>query len=257
MSVSGFAARFEQVLVPAIFRPWGIDLLDRIHTDSNERVLDVACGTGIIARLLRERGHAARLAGVDSNPGMIALARSLAPDIEWQEGNALQLPFADGSFDRVVCQQGLQFFPDRVLALREMRRVLADGGRVALSTWRPIEENPLFHALHTLAAARYGPHLDRRFCFGDATAIAALLTTAGLQEIRTEIVMRKERITDWRTFVAMNLEATIDALDEMSQEQRTREIETFCADAAEIFARFAEGMETVHPVIANVLTAHK
>jgi len=103
-------------------------------------VLDVACGTGVVTRAAAERvASGGRVAGIDLNPGMIAVARSLPPTagaaIEWHEASALALPFADSGFDVVLCQQGLQFFPDKALALREMRRVLRPGGRLALSVW--------------------------------------------------------------------------------------------------------------------------
>ena len=138
------------------FRPWGNVLLDTVCPTPIERVLDVGCGTGIVARLVRERcGPATRITGIDLNPDMIAVARSIAPEIAWHQGDALQLPFPDATFDLVLCQQGLQFFRDRAAAAREMRRVLSDGGRVALSTWRPMAENPLFCELHRLATERF------------------------------------------------------------------------------------------------------
>jgi SAM-dependent methyltransferase len=98
-------------------------------------VLDVACGTGIVARRAAARG--ARVVGVDRNAQMLAVARATAPAIEWIEADASALPLADDAFDHVLCQQGLQFMPDPAAAVAEMRRVLAPGGRLALSVWRP------------------------------------------------------------------------------------------------------------------------
>lgn len=256
MSAPTFVELFEYVLVPMTFRPWASDFLDRIQPRVSERILDVACGTGIVARLARERlGPDAKITGVDLNPAMIAVARSIAPELAWQQGNAQQLPFATGSFDRVTCQQGLQFFPDRALAVREMRRVLADGGRVALSTWRPLEENPFFHALHRLATERFGPHVDRRFSLGQAGELSALLTSAGFNDIQVETVTLNERIRDANGFVALNLNATIDRLDDMKPDEQERTIAQFQVAAAPILAQFADGTDVVHPVSANFATA--
>ena len=256
MSAPTFAELFEGVLVPMTFRPWAGELLDRTQPQVTDRILDVACGTGIVARLARERlGPKARITGIDLNPTMIAVARSVAPDIAWHQGNAQQLPFANRSFDRVMCQQGLQFFPDRALAVQEMRRVLADGGQVALSIWRPLENNPFFHALHALAAGRFGPHVDRRFALGQASELSALLSSAGFRDVQIEAVTLHERIRDPAGFVALNLNATIDCLDEMPPEEQERTIAEFRAEAAPILARFADGTDVVHLVSAHFATA--
>lgn len=219
-------------------------------------MLDVACGTGIVGRIVRERcGASARIVGVDVNHDMIVKARSIAPDIEWLEGNAQQLPVKSGNFDVVLCQEGLQFFRDRVQAVKEMRRALTAGGRLAVSTWRPIEECPFFHVLQKQAVAQFGPIEDRRFSFGDDEAISRLLDEAGFQEINSTIVTLRERVSDPRTFIEMNLGATVDALDEMDAGERKRAIDRFEMAATETFARFSDGRGLVHPVSANVVTA--
>ena len=253
---STFAEMFEQVLVPTIFRPWGGELLDRAKPQPGERVLDVGCGTGIVARLVRERtGPATTITGIDLNDEMLGVARSVAPDIAWLAGNATALPFPPGSFDLVVCQQSLQFFPDRPAAAREMHRVLAAGGRLALSTWRPLEENPLFSSLHQLAVKRFGPHPDRRFSLGEAEALRALLTTAGFREIRIETVTHDEAMPDARRFVAINLGAAAPDLDDMEAPARSAAIAAFQAEAAPRLAPFLRGAGIVHPVSANIVLA--
>jgi ubiquinone/menaquinone biosynthesis C-methylase UbiE len=110
-------------------------------------VLDVGCGTGVVARLAAHHvGPTGKVVGLDLKAGMLAVARSLPSlpgvSIEWQEGNALALPFSAETFDAVLCQQGLQYLPDRPAALGEMHRVLVPGGRLALSLWRPIHGQP-------------------------------------------------------------------------------------------------------------------
>src|SRR5262245_8220944 len=126
MSHSRFADFYERVLVPTLFQPWASDLLARAAASPEERLLDVGCGTGIVARVARERlGPAARISGVDVNAHLLKVAREVAPDIEWREADAAKLPFSDGAFDRVLCQEVLQFVSDRRAAARELRRVLA------------------------------------------------------------------------------------------------------------------------------------
>src|ERR1700751_727028 len=135
--VGGRAAEiYHRYLVPAIASLRATDLIYRAAPRPGERVLDVACGTGVVARLAAERMGSGRVVGLDINAGMLAVAQSLPSvatrPIEWQEGSALALPFSDDAFDLILCQFGLQFFPDKPAALGEMRRVLAPSGRVAL-----------------------------------------------------------------------------------------------------------------------------
>ena len=154
--VAGSAAEvYEQELVPAIFGPWAPIVIDLAQPQKGDRVLDVACGTGIVARMAAQRvGPTGTVVGVDLNPGMLKVARTVcstgshsgAP-IQWEEASADKLPFSNESFDVAFCQLGLQFFPDRAAALREMRRVLVTGGRVALMVWCDISESPGFSAL--------------------------------------------------------------------------------------------------------------
>jgi ubiquinone/menaquinone biosynthesis C-methylase UbiE len=140
---------YERIQVPAIFAPAAQDLLRTVALQPGERVLDVACGTGIVARLAAPQvGPSGQVAGLDLNEGMLAVARAQAASqglpIEWHQGDATQLPFPDAAFDVVLCQQGLQFIADRRAALREMRRVLVPGGRAAVSTWQYREDHELW-----------------------------------------------------------------------------------------------------------------
>ena len=106
---------YERYLAPAIFRPWAELLLDLAVLRPGERVLDVACGTGVVARRAVEKvGAAGRVTGLDINTDMLAMARSSHAEVEWREASALAMPFPDESFDVVLCQQGLRFFPDRI-----------------------------------------------------------------------------------------------------------------------------------------------
>jgi ubiquinone/menaquinone biosynthesis C-methylase UbiE len=139
---------YAEVMVPRIFEPWGRELLDEVAVEPGEAVLDVACGPGTVSRLAAARtGPAGRVAGCDLSPAMLEIAAGRGPvedgaAIDYVEAPADRLPVADVSFDVAICQQGLQFFPDRLAALAEMRRVLRPGGRIGVATWKRIKECP-------------------------------------------------------------------------------------------------------------------
>jgi len=134
---ANFPENYERWLVGPLFRSFAERTLDEVQPSRGQRILDIACGTGIVARLAKERiGAAGHVVGVDISSDMLAVARAVAPSIDWREGNAGALPLHRGEqFDIVVCQQGLQFFPDKPAAAGEMRRALTRGGRLAVSTW--------------------------------------------------------------------------------------------------------------------------
>jgi SAM-dependent methyltransferase len=164
------AELYERYPVRYILRPWAPLLVDAAGLAAGDRALDVACGTGVVARIAAQRvGPGGRVIGVDLNPGMIAFAGSLpAPvgaPIEWLERSAVDLLLPDASFDAVLCQQGLQFFPDKLVALREMRRVLVHGGRLALSVWN---STGLYNRAVGEALARFvGDAAATKFCTPD------------------------------------------------------------------------------------------
>lgn len=256
MNAPNFADMFENMLVPSIFRPWGNDMLDRVPVSARDRVLDVGCGTGILARLVRERsGIHTHVEGVDLSPLMIAKARSIAPDITWHEAGAEKMPFSDKSFNVVLCQQAFQFFPDREAAAREMHRVLADGGRVAVATWRPIEECELFYGLDQAATTLFGPRVDRRHSFGGGAAIAQILAGAGFSDTHAQVITREERVPDARTFVRLNLGATYPPINEMPEGEREAAIDAMMREANDTLTRFADGPGLKHPMKANLVTA--
>lgn len=154
------AAAYERYLVPGMFAPWADELVAAAAVSPGARVLDVGCGTGIVARRAAARaGSDGTVVGLDPNDGMLAVAREAAAEqelsIDWRRGDAADIPFADGAFDAVVCQQVLQFLPDPVSALREMRRVLRPDGRLAVAVWRSIE----FHPSYVTVAAALERHV--------------------------------------------------------------------------------------------------
>jgi ubiquinone/menaquinone biosynthesis C-methylase UbiE len=255
LSQQSFPEIYERVLVPSIFEPWARDLIDRARPiGPSDRILDLGCGTGIVARLLRDRlGGATRIVGLDANPQMIATARRLAPELEWREANAMSLPFEDGAFELVMCQEMLQFVPDRAAAAREIRRVLEPGGRLIASTWRPRAESPLLESLGVIAERHLGTSNDKRHALGDSDELRAMLVGAGFTDVRVELVSRIEHYASFPVRIsAMAMNFELASLPEAERERRFEAVE---ADSAAVLARFATGGSVASPVRANVVTA--
>ena len=128
--VNADAARiYDAFFVPALFAEWAQPVCDVAEIKSGDRVIDIACGTGVAAREAAKRsGRRGKVTGIDRNPGMLAVAREQAPHIDWLEGRAEALPFTESSFDAALCQFGLMFFADQALALSEMKRVIGPDG---------------------------------------------------------------------------------------------------------------------------------
>ncbi len=211
------AELYERYLVPAIFEPWAMALVALAAPQPGERVLDVACGTGTVARLAAQHvGHTGQVTGLDLNPGMLAVARELPPpqgvQIAWQEGNAMAMPLADAAFDVVLCQQGLQFFPDRAAALREMHRVLAPGGRVALSVWRPMHYSPGFAILAEALGRNVAPEaattMHDPFALGEAEVLHALLAGATFRNVALRPTIKTVRFPSPEEFVQRYMAAS-------------------------------------------------
>jgi ubiquinone/menaquinone biosynthesis C-methylase UbiE len=245
---------FENVLVPGIFDRYARDLTERARPiGPADRALDLGCGTGIVARVLRERlGGAARIAGLDVSPLMIAKARTLAPELDWREGNAMELPFEAGSFDLVLCQQMLQFVPDRAAALREVRRVLTPGGRLLASTWRPRSVQPLHEALGKAAEQHLGTPNDKRWCL-DGDALRALLVEAGFVDVQVTTVTLTEQFREFP--VRMSAMAANFDLASLSDTERERRLARVDADSTEVLTRFASEGGFAAPSTTNVAIA--
>jgi ubiquinone/menaquinone biosynthesis C-methylase UbiE len=255
-----FAELYERELVKPLFQPWVDALLDGARLSRGDRLLDVACGTGIVARVARERlGPGSRIVGVDLSPLMIAHAKLVAPDLDLREGSADRLPVAaDETFDVVTCQQGLQFFPDKPKAVSEMRRVLGSKGRVAVATWRPIEESPFILELQRVAERTVGRIEDRRHGFGDANALASLLESAGFLDTSVERLERTIRFADGPGFARLNAMAIVGMSEGgkgMADEERSRAAEQIVADSEGVLRRYAEGSGVAFSLVANVATA--
>lgn len=179
------AVAYEKDFVPAIFAQWPPVLAEVAGIRPGDRVLDVACGTGILAREAADRaGPTGRVTGLDLNEAMLAVARQLRAGIDWRQGDAGKLPFEDGAFDVVVSQFALMFFPDQVAALREMWRVLAPRGRLAVAVCAPIARAKGYSVLAGLlrreAGDRAAAMVEGYFAIGDEAALQRLCKAAGI-----------------------------------------------------------------------------
>ena len=176
---------YDEQFVPALFRQWGPVMCDAAEVRPGHRVLDVACGTGALTAVVAERvAPGGTVTGLDANPEMLAVARRKHPAIQWHDGRAESLPFADASFDAVVSQFGLMFFDDRVAALREMWRVLRPGGRLAVAVCDALANSPGYAALAALLERLFGTRVADAFrapfVLGDVRALRALCADAGI-----------------------------------------------------------------------------
>ena len=183
---------YEEFFVPALFQEWAPRMAEAARLAPGQKVLDVACGTGVLAREAATRvAPGGSVAGLDRNEGMLAVARRQAPGIDWRQGRAEALPFADGAFDAVVSQFGLMFFEDRTAALKEMWRVLRPGGRLAVAVWDALEHSPGYAAMTALLQRLFGDRIANElrapFALGDPEALRSLFAEAGIPklEIRT------------------------------------------------------------------------
>jgi ubiquinone/menaquinone biosynthesis C-methylase UbiE len=226
---------YEKYFVPSIGGPIANDLIEVAALRPGERVLDVACGTGVVARLAAQRvGTAGRVAGLDVNPGMLAVARAVAPTdvaIAWYETSAEAMPLPDASFDVVLCQMGLQFMANKLEALREMLRVLAPGGRIALVVPGPTP--PIFAAMadglaHHLDPS-VAPFVHAVFSLHDADGLRRLIEQAGFRGIDVRVSTKSLRLPPpteflWQYLHSTPLASAVAQLDEHHRAALERDV---------------------------------
>jgi SAM-dependent methyltransferase len=180
---------YDEMFVPALFQQWGPIVADAARIGPGESVLDVACGTGVLACAALDRvGSQGAVAGLDPNPDMLTVARRKSTRIEWREGRAESLPFPDESFDAVVSQFGLMFFDDRPAALRDMMRVLRPNGRMAVAVCDALEHSPGYAALANLLQRLFGARIADAFrapfVLGDPDRLLSICAVAGIADAK-------------------------------------------------------------------------
>lgn len=250
------ATAYEALFVPALFGQWAPMVADAAKIKRGDRVLDIACGTGVLAReSVTRTGRSDRVAALDPNAGMLAVARRLAPDIDWREGTAEALPFPDCSFNAVVCQFGLMFFTDRELAIREMRRVMVPGGTCAVAVWDAIENAPVFAALVDLldrvVGRRAGDALRAPFALGDKQSLAALFHRAGASSVDITSHLGRARFPSMREFVEAEVRGWLPAMGVVVPEPQINSLMT----AAEgVLTPYVTGDELAFGISAHLVT---
>jgi len=228
---------YERYFVPAIGAPLAAELADFAALRLGERVLDVACGTGVVAKLAAGRvGATGSVAGVDLNPGMLAVARATTPAhmaIAWHQGSAEALPLADGSADVALCQLGLQFFPDRRAAVGETLRVLSPGGRLAVNVPGPTP--PLFAVMEAALAAHLSPEVaafvGQVFSLHEPREIEELLSSAGLHDVELRSSIQRLPLPApaeflWQYLHSTPLAAAVAQLDDAPRDALARDVLT-------------------------------
>lgn len=263
--VGSVPENYERYLVPSIFAPWAQDLIEMAALRPGERVLDIACGTGIVARIAaRKLGTGGRVVGLDLSAPMLAAARSIAAEegvaIEWKEGSAVQLPLPDEAFDVVFCQQGLQFFPDRPTALREMHRVLASSGRVVLSVWREIERSPGFAALAEALTRHIGPEAGSLmtagpFALGDTRGLRALIAGPRFRNITIRPAVKTLRYSSCDEFVLQYAAGSPLAAVLSTADDNARAL--LLAETGAKLQSHIDDQGLAFPIESNIVIAHK
>ncbi len=259
------AETYEAYFVPHIFGPWTAVLLDAAQPAPGARVLDVACGTGIAARTVAPQvGVGGRVVGLDVSPVMLAVARRamLPPDAApgaWVRGSAQALPFPAATFDLVLCQQGLQFFPDGAAAVREMRRVLRPGGRAVLSVYQTLAHNPVYDLLYTELIPRAGtPHVAAAFSLGDAAALESVLAAGSFRTVSITPVQQVIRLPEPDRFVELTVAASaaaVPSLARRSPAERAALAAEVRAAMADALAPYRDGDHLRAPMAAHIVVA--
>ena len=231
--VSASAAEvYDEFHLPALFQEWAPRVVDAVEVRPGQCVLDVACGTGVIARTMAECvGPNGSIVGLDINEGMLAVARRKAPQIDWRQGMAEDLPFDSSSFDAVVCQFGLMFFEHRSKALKEMVRVLRPGGHLAVAVWDSLTNTPGYAAVTNLLQRLFGDavadSMRAPYVLGKLQVIRSLFMESGISDIQIATHSGTAHFPSLQSWVNTDVEGwtAADMIDEAGFERFLAEAE--------------------------------
>lgn len=247
---------YESRFVPALFADWAPHVVELGDVSAGQSVLDVACGTGIVARTAASRvGPGGRVVGIDLNDAMLTVAARVCPGVELRRADVTSLPFGDGTFDAVLCQMAMMFFPDRPGALREMGRVTRPGGVVVVMVPSGLDAQPAYRLLVELAARHAGPQavamLSAYWASGDLDALLDTFRAAGLEVLTTSTRMGTAHFSSIDEFVAVEVEST-PVRERLSGDQ----YDTLRRDAHHVLATFTtpEGRAEI-PIEGHLVAA--
>ena len=254
------AQAYEDLHVPALFRQFAPIVMVAAGIEAGDRVLDVACGTGVLASHIAEvTGEPERVAGLDAMPGMVAVAKKREPRIDWRQGLAESLPFEDNSFDAVVCQFGLMFFQDRDAAIREMLRVLRPGGRLAVAVWEALERSEAYPEevalLQRMAGDAAAEALRAPFVLGDKGDLLALFNAAGAIDVDIATHHGRAVFPSVRTMVEADLRGWLPVMGVVLDDDM---IDAILAASNEALGDYlAANGEVVFTAPAHIVTGRK
>jgi SAM-dependent methyltransferase len=257
---SNAADGYQDLLVPALMEEWAPRVADAAGIRAGDRVLDVACGTGVLTReVARRAGAGGSVTGLDLSPEMLAVAARLSPSLRWQQGSGDALAFPDQSFDAVVSQFGLMFFTDRRQALREMNRVLRFGGRLAVAVWNALDDNPAYASavalLEKMAGRAAADALRAPFVLGQRAEFEALFAEAGVTAVDIETRARPADFPSIRTMVEADLRGWLPLMGVSLPDDR---IEHILQEAERALATYRTAdNRMVFPVSAHIVIATK
>ena len=216
---------YDQFYLPALFKEWAPRVAQMANIRNGDQILDVACGTGVVARHIAQLPHTnLSLTGLDINPGMLAVAAERAPDIRWKTGPAEEIPFEDNLFDVVVSQFGLMFFEDRERGINEMIRVLKPNGTLVVAVWGSLDVTPGYDALVNILDRLFGPEvamgLRSPYILGDRATFRSLFDQAPLSEIEIVTETGEAKFSSIREWITTDIKGWVisDAVDDKQLE---------------------------------------
>lgn len=259
------AEAYEKYIVAAWMSEWAEALVKISRVEPGKQVLDTACGTGIVSRkIISHCGTNCKIVGLDLSEEMIQAAEYYANlegmiSIEWRQGDIIRMPFGDDEFDIVFCQQGLQFSPDPLLALQEMRRVLKPGGQLALSVWRSLDRQPYFLALmkgiESFCGKETADFFHAPFILHDREKLHALIEKSGFRNISFRLEIKVSRYPTIQEFLTGYLAATSISgkITALPDKDRAKMIE----DIIQFLQPYTDDFGLAAPMESYLITAEK
>ncbi len=251
---------YETLFVPALFAPWTDHVIDGAAVKDGAHVLDIACGSGVLARhALARSGRSGRVVGLDPAPGMIATAKEVEANVEWVLGSAEALPFDANTFDCVISQFGMMFFTDRIKAAGEMYRATKPGGRLAVAIWNSVDQNPAYRDIAAVLDKQVGPAAGDAvrvpFRLGNPNEVVDIISQAGFDGIAFETKTEQAMFPSSRTMVEAELRGWLPLFDINLSEEKIADV--LIKSDATLSKYAAPSGEVVFPTSAYIVTAHK